>query len=313
MYFTRFLLGLACSTMLAYIYLSRNKCYYHDALHSTPILQTDLPHANQTKMNPVLRLIVEAKAKHSHVCLNMPSGSPLRDGWKVVAYFRGKEDWLPFGQRWTSQAGQDRTIVDIFGGKKNGYFVDLASHDAVYISNTLTLEQEFGWDGLCIEANPRFLPGLLQRRCRVAVAVAGADTGQRMPFYAPDWDYKTAGLGGLVGDEFDNKQVLKKKHIKNITTVGIEKIFNDFSVPNVIDYLSLDIEGAEYFVFKKFPWDRYTFLTITVERPQLLAKILTDKGYVYVKDHGNFGDQLFVHQSIPNLKDLLVRHQKGLG
>lgn len=36
------------------------------------------------------------------------------------------------------QVAQDETVVDIFGGKKGGFFVDLASNDAVKLSNTLS-------------------------------------------------------------------------------------------------------------------------------------------------------------------------------
>lgn len=45
-----------------------------------------------------------------------------------------------------------------------------------------------------------------------------------------------------------------------------------------IDYLSLDVEGAEWLVMQHFDWHRYTFLCLTVERPsceltQVLHKI----------------------------------------
>jgi hypothetical protein len=33
---------------------------------------------------------------------------------------------------------QDKTIAEIFGNKKGGFFVDLASNDAVDLSNTLS-------------------------------------------------------------------------------------------------------------------------------------------------------------------------------
>lgn len=45
------------------------------------------------------------------------------------------------------------------------------------------------------------------------------------------------------------------------------RLLDDFGAPAVIDYLSLDIEGAEWYAFSTFPWHRYVFLTITVERP----------------------------------------------
>lgn len=100
--------------------------------------------------------------------------------WKRVMYFKGDSQWRRFTERWTSQVGQDRTIVDIFGGKRGGYYVDLAANDAVVYSNTLTLEQEFGWTGLCVEPNPLYLQGLLDRRCDLAVAATGRRTGEEV-------------------------------------------------------------------------------------------------------------------------------------
>ena len=57
-------------------------------------------------------------------------------------------------------------------------------------------------------------------------------------------------------------------------TVTLEKMFNDFNVPRVVDYLFLDIEGAEKFVFEPLPWHTYTFLTMTVERPKAMTALL---------------------------------------
>ena len=36
------------------------------------------------------------------------------------------------------------------------YFVDLAANNATEASNTRLLERDFGWRGVCIEANPRY-------------------------------------------------------------------------------------------------------------------------------------------------------------
>ena len=56
-----------------------------------------------------------------------------------------------------SQHGQDATIIKLFGSRRNGYFVDLAANEPLYLSNTRTLERDFGWRGVCIEG--QHLPG----------------------------------------------------------------------------------------------------------------------------------------------------------
>ena len=75
-----------------------------------------------------------------------------------------------------------------------------------------------------------------------------------------------------------------------------------------MDYLSLDIEGAEADVLENFPFDRYTFLAITVERPRRLRRALESKGYVYMRDTDcDYGDELYLDKSIPNLHALFHR------
>jgi hypothetical protein len=231
-------------------------------------------------------------------------------GWKVVGYYRGISEafWKKYEQLWSSQVGQDKTIVRIFHGKRGGYFVDLAANDAVFLSNSLALEQHYGWRGLCVEANPVYLPALLERKCAVAVTAAGQKNDEVVTFRFDGY------MGGIVGDAFDNKQTdsdkpkddTQKSTSKVIMpTVTVEKLFEDFAVPQVIDYMSLDIEGAELFVFQNFPWNKYTFLTITVERPKGLHPILEKNGYYFVKNHGGFGDALYIHESLPNFDEVM--------
>jgi len=200
--------------------------------------------------------------------------------------------------RWTSQVGQDRTLHTLFNGKLNGYFIDLAANEAVYLSNTLTLEQQFGWNGLCIEANPSYHDMLLKRNCQVVKAAVGSEDNTEVTFFF------NGGLGGIIGPTFDNRdgpgQVLK--------AVSLRNMFHYLQVPNVIDYMSLDIEGAEEWVFQTFPWAQYRFNIITAERPKPdLKSTLIQQGYIYICDHGTFGDELWIHNTFSTLDETLSK------
>ena len=74
---------------------------------------------------------------------------------------------------WRSQCGQDKLLVqEIFAdAPTKRFFIDLASNDAVYLSNSYALETEYGWRGICIEANPAHYLGLAKRKCTVVAAV----------------------------------------------------------------------------------------------------------------------------------------------
>lgn len=63
-----------------------------------------------------------------------------------------------------------------------------------------------------------------------------------------------------------------------------------------------------------FPWDRYTFLTMSIERPRPeLVAALTEHGYIYMCTHGQFGDNFYVHKSLPNLEQVKAKFSRPNG
>lgn len=236
---------------------------------------------NETVLTPILRQAFRAQ------------------GWAIAVVYLGLAHEPAMNKRWTSQDGQDRTVVDLFKGKRNGFFVDLAAMEAVDFSNTLTLEQEYLWDGICIEANPKYYAMLYHRKCLVVQATVGHSDNQQVEFAFRD------GLGGIIGNGFDNDA---RNQGVQVTTVSLASIFQTLAVPQEIDYMSLDIEGAEEWVFESFPWDRYRVSLFTVERPKTKMKaILQAQGYHYVRNHGDYGDEMWIHESFPDLQGSLVR------
>ena len=216
-------------------------------------------------------------------------------GWAMPAVYVGDMRDAGMDSRWTSQLGQDKTVLHLFKGKRGGFFVDLAANDAVILSNTLTLEQQYEWSGVCIEANPKYFEKLYHRKCQLVQAAVGRVDNERVDFNFRD------EFGGVVGSAFDNKDG-EVGVVKTHATVSLQHVFNDLSVPEVIDYMSLDIEGAEEWVFETYPWDMYTILVLTVERPkEKLKQLLSLHGYTYVCDHGDWGDQLWIHSTFPEM------------
>lgn len=77
--------------------------------------------------------------------------------------------------------------------------------------------------------------------------------------------------------------------------------------PTTIDYLSLDVEGAEFLLMKDFPYHKYKFLTLTVERPGVdLSALLEKNGYRFVLKTSYFDDELWFH------KDFLAHFRGSL-
>ena len=105
--------------------------------------------------------------------------------------------------------------------------------------------------------------------------------------------------GGIERDDFDNKPKNPKTKSQAVTlyAVPLLEILDGFQAPKVLDYFSLDVEGAESFIMMGFPFERYQFRIMTVERPkQDLVDLLYSHGYRYVAAFNEWGDEtLFVH------------------
>jgi len=230
------------------------------------------------------------------------TSSPLvrQEGWASIEVFYGNTSHLTQEnpkQEWYAQSGQDIAVSDILKGKQGGFFVDLAANHPTFLSNTYSLEQNFNWTGLCIEPNPMHWPNLVYRKCRVVGAVVGKQTMDEVTFKFLNAD-GVGGHGGIVGASFDNKQASIKDTSPRYT-VTLKDIFSKFSVPKHIDYLSLDVEGAEEFIMSSFPFDYYQISIMTIERPKLKLKtLLESQGYQIISTMSSYGETIWAHESV---------------
>jgi len=180
-------------------------------------------------------------------------GSPLAKlrgmdgkGWKKVHVWSGSAQ-LPTADTsntnatipWQSQCGQDKLLVqEIFADKPtNRFFIDLASNDAVYLSNSYALETAFDWKGICIEANPAHYLGLAKRKCTVVAAVVNDKVDEEVVFnFQPDVkqedvnpDFPPHLFGGIASRTTDNLNVARN-HVKfRTTTLGA--VLDHFHAP----------------------------------------------------------------------------------
>ena len=63
-----------------------------------------------------------------------------------------------------SQLEQDLHVIDYYKGIHNKYFVEIGAHDGITMSNTLLLERDYLWHGICIEADPKNYEKLIKNR-----------------------------------------------------------------------------------------------------------------------------------------------------
>jgi hypothetical protein len=226
--------------------------------------------------------------------------------WKQVHFYIA-QPW-PLGKKGQlhSQCGQEWLVASMLGCKRDGFFIDLAANDAMVISSSLTLERDFGWRGICIEANRQYIYGLARRKCTVVLGAAGMPQDQNMEFVL------SRGVGGgFVGDAFDNKEKGGSETVV-MRTFSLEKLLEQSAAPNQIDFFSLDVEGAESFVMAGFNWERFRFSILTIERPKAdLQAALDWAGYVMVRENSNWGDYTYVDSRLPQFSELKAKWANG--
>lgn len=218
-------------------------------------------------------------------------------GWKPVHIFYGDQKHLAYLGR-ESQVGQDKLVMGLLQNPKNGYFIDLAANDATNLSNTYQLEKQLQWNGICIEPNPLYWTSLSHRKCHIAAAVVGKTRMEEIRFRMyPDLK-KRAPSGGIEG-YIDPKMPRSREKSADLYTVPFLEILEKFHAPHVIEYLSLDVEGSEFLVMEAFPFDKYTFKVLTIERPkQELVDLLIRHDYLYLAANNIDGEETsWIHKS----------------
>lgn len=172
---------------------------------------------------------------------------------------------------------QDRWVVDILASKRNGYFVDIGASNGIHASNTYALEQQLGWQGICIEANDILFKQCQRNRECIVENICVYDHHGSVNFVEPS---QHPGYGGIHENLKAHKQNMWDDGGKMISKpcVPLANILDKHNAPKVIDYLSMDVEGSEPKILSVFPFDRYQFRSITIEGV-FCDEILAAAGY----------------------------------
>lgn len=171
-----------------------------------------------------------------------------------------------------SQLGQEAFVVGMTDGATALKYLELGAFDPQLLSNTATLRESFGWEGLSVDPNPDVLEKFILANLEhsfLNVGAAGKDTSA-MLIQNGALSYTQPVLNG------------KTPKSEIVDLVDIKKIVERFSS---IDYLSVDIEGSELEVLIEFPFERVKPLIITVEHnfretdKVRIRQLLSSQGY----------------------------------
>ena len=189
----------------------------------------------------------------------------------------------------------------------NGFFVELGANDGLFQSNTWHYETYRGWRGVLVEPAPNlFLECRRNRAPQTHVACAAC-----VPFGYPDAFVKmiysnamsvSLGLDSDLTDPLAHAE-LGRQFLKPEETVfafgavarPLDHILAEANAPALIDFLSLDVEGAEIDVLRGVDHARRRFRHILLECRDItrLRDYLEPLGYRLV-ERFNEHDYLFV-------------------
>ena len=190
-----------------------------------------------------------------------------------------------------SESGQDQWLEEnIFKGLTGGVYAEAGALDGILHSNTLFFEKERGWNGVLVEANPALVPTL--RANRPYADVFGCALGAKKG--TADFEAVVGGLVGWSGlvdhIEPQHRQRMDERipqAYRGVTKVEVRTLADVLDEADVrfVDYLSLDLEGAELAVLEKFPFDVFHIDMIGVEDNfgnKALAELLSHRGYAHL-------------------------------
>lgn len=106
-------------------------------------------------------------------------------------------------------------------------------------------------------------------------------------FQSLDWSCISVEIDSSYNESYSTRK--NGVHLnENALEVNYEAVLSEYEFPEVIDYLSLDVDTCSLDVLRILPLDKYKFKVITIEHDAYLygdkymspqRKILTDNGY----------------------------------
>lgn len=174
-----------------------------------------------------------------------------------------------------------------------GFFLEIGCWDGQMISESLWLEKQKGWSGVCVDPFPR---NFENRSCLVCANAISADglprefikvSRDRRPGYG-DVSY-FSGFRDRVGVHWELIREHCDYQIIEIQTITMENLYREYNIPNRVEFLSIDVEGAELEILQSIQWDRWSYGMIVFEHngaEDVIIKagtLLSSAGYIRVE------------------------------
>lgn len=220
---------------------------------------------------------------------------------KTLAGFRDFS--LPYARSHHGQIMQDLWVAYELDGKRDGYFVDFGATNGLTMSNSVFLEREFGWTGICAEPNPTFHEKLFKaRKCHISTKCVHSKTGDTIDFVCA-----TRAMFSRAGDARDG-ETLEGDDVEQIVpveTITLNDLLDEYDAPQRIDFMSIDTEGSEYDILTAFDFSKRFVGMFAIEhnykpvRDEIFA-LMSAQGYVRRFPELSRFDDWYMHESLLN-------------
>jgi FkbM family methyltransferase len=168
-----------------------------------------------------------------------------------------------------SQLGQDFFALATSNGGVNKFFIEIGGGDPIISSNSYLLQKGYGWKGIIVEPNPKFIDLILSERCQ------DGDV-ELYPFAIAEKegtsDFLPIGLIGTLPECIDGdfhgkqrRQLLSEQKLIKIEKKSPKTFVEEVVNGRKIDFLSVDTEGSEWEIIKNWPFEACKPHAICVE------------------------------------------------
>jgi len=171
----------------------------------------------------------------------------------------------------------------IFKDKSAGFYVEIGGLDGVVNSQSFIFEKVLGWDGIIVEPNPywkEILP--TTRKCNISNSAVSNTNGTAL------FECRSIyGFSGLKSNTSDMRysDIMNEVKVKTITLCNL---LDSFNAPNIVDWVSIDTEGAEIDILNQFFLEntKYRINLLNFETHQFIDadKILNNQPFLKIKN-----------------------------
>jgi FkbM family methyltransferase len=179
------------------------------------------------------------------------------------------------------QLQNDRWIVEaVFPGLRDGYFIEAGACGGAKMSASYVLEHHLGWNGICVEPVDKYFETLQRSRsCAKDHRCLAGRTGDFVEFLSYNEDLARSGIQSLNNNDLWAAKHDAHSHTTTKETVTLHDLLEQHGAPQTIEFLCLDVEGAERTILDAFDFDgEHRILAISIEGKSC-DDLLEAKGY----------------------------------